>query len=523
MTSCTPKPDGTNCLTESDWKNCRPWDLTQQSRTNCYIDSLTQEALDIAGAHLNVFKLLGVHEQTKLVDLTGDGQPLSGGTAPGYNPTDAFNTFKTEWRSRQTGSKVASTAFIGYDFGAVKIPNGRQRYGIDANIRQHITALKIKQSANPLNRVTKARVERSDNGKDWYGVAVVTLPNDDALNTIHFKHSVPNRYWRLRPITFVGGDCDNWGVQALQLFDYSVTHISNIQDKVLLENRDRDYQDSAVALRGYYEIPTRMLALMGYGSHDDSLQYNIRVNFNSCVALLGRPLIIGDIIELPSETQYRPDMTPVKLYVEVTDVSWDTQGYTPGWSPTMLFVVAEPALASQETQKIFGDLANKYVDNSGLYATDDGSNTKYQDFSTIDQYIAAQSKTKVPERGAEGSNAVREFSVDEVNKADAQGFPHLNRLGLNANGLYVEDAMPKNGEPYTEGPEFPAKPKDGDYHRLTYTGLAKDVPAILQRWSEVKNRWIYMQTDRRAEYNAQGKVLEEYTRGKNKKFAGDIK
>lgn len=525
MSDCIKKPDGTFCPPESDWKNCRPWDLTEQSRMNCYIDSLTQESLNIAGAHVNVFKMLGVHEQSKLVDLTGDGVPISGGDAKGFKAINAFETYLTEWKSRQTGVTVTSTAYIGYDFGVIKLPTGRQRYGVDASIRQLITALKIKQSADPNGRVTKARVERSDNGVDWFGVAIVTLPNNDALNTIHFKKTSPARYWRLRPITFVGADCDAWGVQALELYDFTVTHISNIQDPILLENRDRDYQQTPVLLRGFYEIQSLAFDLTRFGGENSPVTYSIKVNFNACVALLGRPIVVGDIIELPSEVQYSPTLEPVKKFLEVKDVTWDATSYTPGWMPTMLMISAEPALASQETQSIYGDMSNQYVDNSGLFGTMTGgvAGAVSQDFSDISRTIAAESAKLVPERGSEGSNTIREFSPEELATATTQGFPHLNRTGLNANGTYVEDAMPKNGKPYTEGPTWPANPSNGDYHRMTYQGLAKDIPARLYRWSDKKSSWVYLQTDRRAEMNATQPKLQEYTRQADKKFASEIK
>lgn len=522
MTDCVQKPNGENCPSPSDWSTCRPWDLTEQSRANCYADGLIQESLNIAGAQVNVFKLLGVHEQTKLVDLIGDGNPISGGDASGFPASNAFTTFASEWRSKQSGpAAISASAFIGYDFGAVKIPNGRQRYGIDANVRQHVTAIKIKQSANPLQRIAKVRVERSENGTEWYGVAVLTLPNDDLLNTLHFKHSVPNRYWRLRPVGFVGGACDVWGVQALEMYDYSVTHYSNIQDKILMENRDRDYAEAPILLKGFYDViaPQTDLSMFGNTWMDT---YSIKLNFNSCVAKLGRPVIVGDIIELPSETQYTPDLKPIKRYLEVTDVTWDSTSYTPGWMPTMLLITAKKALASQETQNIFGDLA-KNIDSSGLFDNDDGNNAKYQDFSAIDQTIAADAKTRVPERGSEGSNTIREFSDAEIQQAAEQNFPHINKIGFKRRGLFVEDAMPQNGATYTEGPVLPSAPTDGEYHRLTYEGLAKDVPARLYRWSTTKNRWIYLETDRRAQYNGQKAILEEYTTSPNKKPAREVR
>lgn len=520
--NCTVNPDGTVCLSPSDWSTCPPYEMSEDDRSNCYVDSVTNDALEIAGAQVNVFKLLGVHEQTKLVDLTGNGRAISGGDAHHFPAANAFTTFATEWQSKQSGSAaVAASAYIGYDFGVVKLPNGRQRYGIDASVRQQITTIKIKQSSDPLRRATKARIERSENGKEWYGVAIVTLPNDDALNTIHFKHSVPNRYWRLRPVQFVGTNCDGWGVQALEMYDYSVTHISNIQDKILMENRDRDYQDSAITLKGYYDLVNVSTDLSRFGIEIPTANYQIKVNFNTTVMKLGRPVVIGDIIELPSETQYTPDLRPVKRFLEVTDVTWDATTYTPGWRPTMLLITAQPALATQETQDIFGDLA-KHVDNSGLFSTDDGNNQMYQDYSTVSQTINQTALSQVPERGSEGSNTIRHFSEEEIAKARTQGAGAIRKMNFQPNALYVEDGIPQNGAPYTEGPTFPDSPKDGDYHRVTYPDPFR-MPAVLNRWSAAKQRWIYMETDRRQQYNDQQPVLTEYTTSKPTIFASQIK
>ena len=341
------------------------------------MDQVAGEQLNIAGAIVNVFKLLGIHEQTLLTDLTGNGTAISGGNAQGRPASLAFTTTLSEWRSLQGGSDaITASAYIGYDFGEVKISSGRKRYGVQADVRKHITTIRIKQGASPTSRVTKARVERSDNGTQWYGVAIISLPDNDTLNTINFKQSVPSRYWRIRPIEFTGLECDNWVVQALEMHDYSATRLDNIQDKILMENRNRDYADEALVLKGYYDVQAPMTELSMFGS-TIPVTYNIKVHFNNCVATLGRPVVVGDILELPSETQYSATMRPIKRFLEVTDVTWDSASYTPGWQPLLLQITAQPAMATEETQDIFGDLA-KHVDSSGLFDNDDGNNPAWQ-------------------------------------------------------------------------------------------------------------------------------------------------
>jgi hypothetical protein len=486
------------------------------------MDQVAGEQLSIAGAVVNVFKLLGIHEQTLLTDLTGNGVAISGGDAQGRSAALAFTTTMSEWRSKQGGvDAIIASAYIGYDFGEVKISTGRKRYGIQADVRKHITTIKIKQSDNPSSRVTKARVERSDNGYEWYGVAVINLPDNNTLNTVHFKQSVPSRFWRIRPLIFTGTECDTWGVQALEMHDYAATRLDNIQDKILMENRNRDYAAEALTLKGYYDIQAPQTELSMFGAVIP-VTYTIKLHFNSCIATLGRPVVVGDIIELPSETQYTADMRPIKRWLEVTDVTWDSTSYTPGWQPLMLQVTAQPAMATEETQDIFGDLS-KNVDSSGVFDVDDGNNPVWQDVSDIAHTIHNEAATAVPERGSEGSNTIREFEQSTIDTAAQQGITHLTKFGFNRYGSYVEDAIPQNNAPYTEGPDMPTTGNDGDYHRLTYAGLSKDIPARLYRYSASKGGWIYLETDRRQQYNNQKAVLEEYLLSPNATPANKVR
>ena len=234
--------------------SCAPFQLTKNN-DNCFIESVVNENLIIGGADLFVYKLLGIHEQCKLVDQTGLGYPISNGDAPYFPASNAFDEYQTRWRSLQKGSNVLSTAYIGYDFGEIKLDDRtRARYGIETNIYKNIASLAIKQSSQSKNRVTEVRIERSNDNKHWYGVDKVSLPDNDCLNTVHFKQSVPSRYWRLRPTKFNGTDTDFWEVLALQLFPFVETNEDNIQDLIFLENRDREYSKDPLLIKGTYDL-----------------------------------------------------------------------------------------------------------------------------------------------------------------------------------------------------------------------------------------------------------------------------
>jgi hypothetical protein len=478
-----------------------PWEITENSSDACIIDSYLNEQLNIGGADINVYKLLGIHEQGKLQDLTGDGIAISGGDHPNFKAKNAFDLFNTEWRSLQLGENIVKNSYIGYDFGEIKLDNNRLRYGIETFIKHNISRIRIKQGCDTINKVKKIRLERSHDGKKWYGVGISDVQDCDGIVTIDFRASVPSRYWRIRPIEFGGGENDYWGIQALQLIEYEKTQINNIQDKLLMENRDRDYAEFPEKLKGSYTpFDTQaFISKLGLANNFNSEQYFIEFNWSDIIRVIGRPLVIGDIIQLPSETQYTVSLTPVLKYLTIIDVAWSPNGYSPQWIPLLVRIIAEPAFASPETQDIFGKLTEDY-DETGLADTNDGiNNKKYQDIFDIDHTISAQANTEVPERGEDFAN-VQKFSPELYEWEEKHGDANLKRKDRVGN-IWGQDAMPPNGESFTQGDNFPPSPKNGDYHRLTYSNIRQGIPPRLYRFSTEKNTWIYLETDKRA-YNS---------------------
>jgi len=499
--SCVTTPSGVICPSSN---LCTGYDLSTGPES-CLISSVIEEALNIGGADINVYKMLGVHEQGALTDLTGSGAAIASSYLPGFEPLNAFDKYITEWRSQEFGTDVAAKSYIGYDFGPIRLDNGRLRYGIDTYVKKDVTRIRIKQNCS-TNRVTTARLERSNDGVIWYGAAVVQLPDCDGLVTISVRKTVPSRWWRLRPITFNGGPNDYWSVQALQMMDYEDTHIYNIQDRIFLENRDIEYALLPIKLKAQY-TPLDMRSTMGkWGQLMDDNEYALEVSFDQAVTRLGRPFVIGDIIELPSETQYTSTLRPVKKYVEVQSVGWSVNSYTPNWKPTMQMLICTPALASTETRDIFGKNTAK-INTMGLSDIYDGNNEKYQDLHNISQTIKADANTMVPQEGSDFAN-VPKLSDELLQFSNDRPFMNLQKLDRRRDALGI-DALPPNGLPYTEGDEFPATPQDGDYHRLTYTNLGADIAARLYRWSSIKNQWIFLERDRRKELKNAKSAIEE--------------
>lgn len=469
--------------------SCDNFELANCTDSSTVMD-IMDEHLMIGAAPVNVFKLLGLSEYGSLADVTGTGEAISGGDGPSYTAANVYKDDCSTWRSVQRGIDVVRWSYVGYDFGDLKRNEVHSLYNTTTYNFKHIGTIRIAQSDNPKRRALKVRVERSNDGDTWSGVAVVSLPDTDTMVELPFSSPVPARYWRIRPIAFSGGDQDYWEIRALEWVEHHKTRLNDIQfDGVFLENRDRDYANTAIQIKAHYELYEPNTEMSRFGFDVDNTQIFYTVSLKQCVLELGRPLVIGDIMEVPFESQYTPSLTRVPKYVEVTDITWSANGYTPGWQPILQRITATPMVASQET--------NKIVQKHSVLSDEVNQVLDYQD---VTDGLFAQQQQQVPQRGADVSG-IREFSIDEINKAKESDvdLSKLNRFAKST--TYMEDGYPPNKEPFTEGSSWPDKPCDGDWHRLTYD--VGDIPPRLFKYNGRKGKWLYYETDRRFMYNNQ--------------------
>ena len=585
MTKCTTYTPPPLCIGDFTLQN--PASMAADSNT---MASYAAENIEIAGAIINVFMLKGVYAQGLLMDLTGAGSPLSSGSSAGSDVSNAFNISGLGWSSAQTGHNVVTTpAYIGYYFGTKKTPTGQEKYDPPVSIVQQITTLKIQQGANSQNRVTQARIERSDgslssnltftgagNGQlislrpgwnpresnifvaanslnsfivtsntygyagtatvgqdfgcqdvlfriqpgttpfqvgdafnitlslNWIRVDVVNLPNTPNLETVSIKPSAPSPYWRIVPILFSGDTTDSWDVIKLEMIDYQATQLDNIQDPIFMENRDRDYSTSSIPLKCAYQ-PMDSIGDLGKFGFSIMDQYAFTCSFARMVDLLGRPIVIGDIIEVTPEVMYDPQLKPIKKFLEVVDCAWATDGYTPQWTPLLYRFLANQVLPGQETKDIFGtpdQLA--YTIDDGSFFCNVGTNpitgaSIQTTPSTITDTIKAEIMDAVPETGQDPTTIAS--GMPEV--PTPQGVPGAGRGQTDQMDMYIEDGLPPDGLPFTEGYVLPDNTvsSDGEYFRLNYASEL-NIPPRLFRFSLAKMRWIYQETDLRGSYSS---------------------
>lgn len=457
--------------------------LYNNSTDNKTLNEYATESTQIGGTIINVYKLLGIYEQKSLTALNGN--IISNGEYPEFPADNLKENNCKEWRSIKHCGKRSPNTFIGYDFGDIKLSNNSNKYAIHSENKYHVTSIFIQQSENTQNRISKARLENSNDGINYKGISLIDLPNDDKEHWIDVKQSFPARYWRIVPTIYNGSDNDLWILKKLAFSEYTKTNIKNLQDDIFLENRDRNYSMDFIPIKAFYSIQDITTNLQQFGIQLNN-QYSIKFNFNLTLYHLNRPIIIGDILEIPCETQYDTSMNPIKKYLEITDVSYDSSNFTPGWQPTFYTVIAEPLIASQETADIVGDLNNRFFDSIETFNPS---------FLKSSDKIRAEYNTMVPEIGASHNDS---YTIDDITiKKGLENGINLNKLNFDPNLYLVNDGMPPNGLPYTEGEKYPENPKDGDYHRITYYHLKDPASPRLYQFSEKKNRWIFLETDER--------------------------
>ena len=131
---------------------------------------------------------------------------------------------------------------------------------------------------------------------------------------------------------------------------------TNIQDLLFLENRDRTYDSNIYRLRGHYNVANLDFDLQQFGLFLNSDIIFITVHYNDMIDIIGRKLMVGDVLELPHLLDYNPldENIPVALkrFYQITDANFASEGYSQTWFSHMWRIKCEPLVDSQEFSQI---------------------------------------------------------------------------------------------------------------------------------------------------------------------------
>lgn len=253
----------------------------------------------------------------------------------------------------------------------------------------------------------------------------------------------------------------------------------NIEDLLFLENRDRKYDTSVYIMRGHYSVSDSTFDLSQFGLFLQTGTLFMTFHINDMVAMIGRKIINGDVLELPHLIDYNSldTSTPVALkrFYVCSDAQFAAEGFSPTWFPHSWRVKINPMTDAQEFKDI---LNNTMTGEPG----DAGDTTPIgQILSTLNLYqginsaVIEQAEQDVPKSGydTQGIYIKSDKLPSETTETPTE----------KVKGYMVGDGLPPNAASVAAGLSFPQQPKNGDFYlRLDY------VPNRLFRYDS--QRWI---------------------------------
>jgi hypothetical protein len=328
----------------------------------------------------------------------------------------------------------------------------------------------------------------------------------------------------------------------------------NIQDLLLLENRDRVYDPDIYILRGVYNTQDVDFDLTQFGLFLNNDTLFITLHYNDMIDTFGRKLMSGDVIEVPNLKDYNPlnSALPAALpkYYVIQDAAYASEGFSVTWLPHLWRVKATPLTDAQEynsiTKKPF--VSEQIWDNGNYYPAGSIVNygntyyqaqvntpadiaitntTYWQEYAPptiadvqgtrtkdteINDAILTQADVEVPLSGydttkfyivptlIDGQPALAQdgsMTADETTTVDGtQGGQGTTPRaeGYTMGYLTGSDEIAPNGLPVTPGVAFPPNPVAGAYVlRLDYK------PNRLFRYDGV--RWVKIEDSVRTDLN----------------------
>jgi len=161
---------------------------------------------------------------------------------------------------------------------------------------------------------------------------------------------------------YLGPNAANPSVDYTQP-QYDKLDPTNIQDLLFLENRDRIYDTNIYRLRGHYNVQNLDFDLSQFGLFLQNDIIFITVHYNDMIEIVGRKLMVGDVIELPHLLDYNPlkETIPVALkrFMQITDANYASEGFSQTWFPHLWRIKCEPLVDSQEFSQILQEPINK--------------------------------------------------------------------------------------------------------------------------------------------------------------------
>ena len=270
---------------------------------------------------------------------------------------------------------------------------------------------------------------------------------------------------------------------------------TQIQDMLLLENRDRKYDPDVYRIRGIYNVQNIDFNLSQFGLFIDNDTLYMTVHINDFIKYIGRKPMSGDVIELPHlRDEFAMNSYDVSLprYYVIEDVGRASEGFSATWYPHLYRLKVKKITANQQYADIFKqEVKDVNGDNIINPATnqpatlEDLLSTKAMD-AAINAAVISEAEANAPLSGYE----TRQFYTLAVDPATGKSI--INQTAdlstlldageaaglLSASGVAAVPARPGytgyllggngvNGASFGSGIQFPATAETNDFFLRT--------------------------------------------------------
>lgn len=248
---------------------------------------------------------------------------------------------------------------------------------------------------------------------------------------------------------------------------YEGDSVTNIQDLLFLEIRDRKYDTGVYRIRGIYNVQNIDFNLSQFGLFIDNDTIFMTVHINDFINYIGRKPISGDVMEMPhlrDTFQLGDADIGLPRYYVIEDVGRASEGFSATWYPHLYRLKLKKMSASQQYDDILnkptGEDADKFVgeyEPGTMYYT--GDIVKYQGilYQVIPGFEAPNGTYLVPPDPAAwavyGGNTLedilstrqRELQINDAVVAQAEADAPLS--GYNTQHFYTLAVDPETGKP----------------------------------------------------------------------------
>jgi hypothetical protein len=218
----------------------------------------------------------------------------------------------------------------------------------------------------------------------------------------------------------------------------------NIQDLLFLENRDRIYDKDIYRLRGHYNVQNLDFDLSQFGLFLNNDIIFITVHYNDMIDIVGRKLMVGDVLELPHLLDYNPlnETIPVALkrFYQITDANYASEGFSQTWYPHLWRIKCEPLVNSQE----FDDILKEPIQQDNYLGNWDKDKTYPPGYTINFGDKIYESIIEVP-AGVTPPNATYWKEIDNGSLADILSTYNKNIAINNAQLEEAKRLVPKSG------------------------------------------------------------------------------